>query len=258
MAQTVAPYEVIVVDNNSSDDTAAIAREYPGVRVLHEPRQGVAFARNRGFNAAQGDIIGRIDADSIIEPNWIEVVQRIFADNPTLSATSGRMHYYDVALSPVVDACDGYFRRVLANDLGAHDIAFLQGANMALRATSWRLVKSYVCNQGGMHEDFDLAIHLQDMGLKVSYDDRLRAGISARRTDVGFLSFLHYVHVNPHTYVLHGKNHIGRIYWVCLLALIAYLPCRILYRGLDPATRRFSLRRMLFLDSLARPDPTDT
>lgn len=257
MAQTVAPFEVIVVDNNSSDDTVAIAREYKGVRVISEKRQGVIYARSRGFDAARGDIIGRIDADTVIEPNWVEVVQRIFANDPALAATSGRMHYYDVALSTVVDACDGYFRRALANDLGARDIAFLQGANMALRKSSWRLVKPHVCSQGGMHEDFDLAIHLQDMGMKVSYDDHLRAGISARRTDVGFLSFLHYVRVNPHTYVLHGKNRIGRIYWVCLLALIAYLPCRILYRGLDPVTRRFSVRRMLFLNSLARPDPTD-
>lgn len=257
MAQTVAPYEIIVVDNNSTDDTAAIAREYPGVRVLNESRQGVVFARSRGFDAARGDVIGRIDAETIIESNWVETVQRVFAADPALSATSGRMHYYDVALSTVVDACDGYFRRVLAVDLAARDNAFLQGANMALRVSSWRRVKSHVCNRGGMHEDFDLAIHLQDSGMKVTYNDHLRAGISARRTDVGFLSYFNYVRVSPHTYALHGKKRNGRTYWVYFMALLAYLPCRILYRGLDPTTRRFSLRRMLFLNLPARPDPTD-
>lgn len=257
MAQTIRPYEVIVVDNNSSDDTAAIAREYPGVRVLSEKRQGVVFARNCGFDAARGDIIGRIDAETIIEPNWVETVQHVFAADPELAATSGRMHYYDVALSTVVDACDGYFRRVLAVDLAARDNAFLQGANMALRARSWHRVKPHVCNRGGMHEDFDLAIHLQDSGMKVTYNDHLRAGISARRTDVGFLSYFNYVRVSPHTYALHRKKRNGRTYWVYFMALLAYLPCRILYRGLDPMTRRFSLHRMLFLNSVPRPDPTD-
>ncbi|HYH36312.1 MAG TPA: glycosyltransferase family A protein, partial [Candidatus Saccharimonadales bacterium] len=58
--QTVVPHEVIVVDNNSTDDTRLVASRFDFVEILHEPRQGVVHARNRGFNAARGEIIARI------------------------------------------------------------------------------------------------------------------------------------------------------------------------------------------------------
>jgi glycosyltransferase involved in cell wall biosynthesis len=257
MAQTIAPYEVIVVDNNSSDGTMAIAREYPGVRVLREKRQGVVFARNRGFDAARGDIIGRIDADTIIELNWIETVQRIFSEDIGLAAASGRVHYYDMALSRVADPLDGYFRRALARDLRVMGTAFLQGANMALRRNSWQAVRGAACTQGEMHEDFDLAIHLCDLGLAVRYDGRLQAGISARRTDVGFLAFMDYARISPHTYAIHDRRHASRIYWVCLWALLGYVPGRLLYRGFDPELERFSFKRLLFLRQPSRPNPAD-
>src|SRR5687767_1835934 len=70
-AQTVRPFEVIVVDNNSTDTTVAIARSYSFVAVMHESQQGIVYARNAGFNAARGDIIARIDADTHLSPNWI-------------------------------------------------------------------------------------------------------------------------------------------------------------------------------------------
>ena len=56
-------YEVIVVDNNSCDDTAAIAAQY-GVQVVTEPQQGVCAARQRGVDCARGEIIISTDADT--------------------------------------------------------------------------------------------------------------------------------------------------------------------------------------------------
>src|SRR4051812_42172740 len=76
--QTVRPLEVIVVDNNSTDGTAAIAKRFPFVRLLTEKKQGVVHARNTGFKATRGGIIGRIDADTILPPTWVAQVQTIF------------------------------------------------------------------------------------------------------------------------------------------------------------------------------------
>src|SRR5689334_13492261 len=72
--QTVAPFEVLVIDNNSNDGTAAVAANFPFVKVLRERRQGVVYARDRGCNAAKGDIIARIDADTIISEDWVETL----------------------------------------------------------------------------------------------------------------------------------------------------------------------------------------
>src|SRR5689334_10679087 len=78
--QTVKPLEVIVVDNNSTDGTRAVAEAYDFVTVLEEPRQGVVHARSRGFDAARGDIIARIDADSILPADWLANVETVFGD----------------------------------------------------------------------------------------------------------------------------------------------------------------------------------
>src|SRR5687768_15841626 len=79
--QTEPPDEVIVVDNNSTDRTAKIARSFPFVRLLHEKRQGLRATRSRGVTAARGEIIGRIDADTRLGPEWAAIARRVFADS---------------------------------------------------------------------------------------------------------------------------------------------------------------------------------
>lgn len=253
--QTVAPKEVIVVDNNSTDKTADIAAKYPFVTVLHEPRQGVVFARDRGFDAAHGEIIGRIDVDTIMPSDWVQNIQRIFADS-NVSAISGVMHY-DVGLAKLVDKIDLFFRRRLARLLGETDTIYLQGASMAMRRSAWLRVRHAMCRRDNMHEDFDLAIHLQEYGHEVAFDERLHAKISARRTDVGFLQFANYVFMSPHTYAQHQLRSRRHMYTVVALAIACYVPARILYRGYDPELEKFSWTRVFTSRMPAsRVDPT--
>lgn len=80
-AQSFREFEILVVDNGSTDDTEAIARRY-GCRVVHEARPGAAFARQRGFDEARGEIIASTDADTVVPPNWLELIVRSFEKNP--------------------------------------------------------------------------------------------------------------------------------------------------------------------------------
>jgi glycosyltransferase involved in cell wall biosynthesis len=149
--QAVAPHEVLVVDNNSTDATVAVAERYPFARVLREPRQGVVYARDRGFDAARGDIIGRIDADTRLPSGWVAQLQTIFADD-SISAVSGPPHYYDFALSGVADAIDWRLRARLSRKLV--DCNFLWGANMAVRRTAWQQVRPRLCHCQQSHDDY--------------------------------------------------------------------------------------------------------
>ena len=246
------PLEVIVVDNNSDDESYEIASRYSFVTVLRETRQGVVYARNRGFNAAHGSIIGRIDADTLLPVDWIKRVFGIFED-PTISAVSGAAHYYDFALSQLADGLDGYFRYHLAAQL--KDTNFLWGANMAVRRSAWRSVRGSLCNQGMMHEDFDLAIHLQALGHCVVYDETLLAGVSSRRIDSGFLAYARYTLKSPQTYARHGLRSRRHMYPVVAVCWLAYLPGRLIYRGYDPARETFSWSKLL-ASTTARVDPT--
>lgn len=76
-----AEYEVIIVDNNSTDDTATVsqsfATSYPNVRFCCEARQGLSLARNRGWQEAKGDYVGYIDDDCKAPEHWLATAKMI-------------------------------------------------------------------------------------------------------------------------------------------------------------------------------------
>lgn len=241
-AQTIQPFEVIVVDNNSTDSTAAIASSYDFVRLISEKRQGVVHARDHGFNAAKGAIIGRIDADTVISKDWVETVLSIFEDT-AVDAVSGSVKYHDMSLSPLMNAMDLLVRSYLA--LSLRDEVIMQGANMAIRRRVWRNVRSQVCRSGGMHEDFDLTIHTSQHGHRVVFDKSLVASIGARQLDSSFDAYAQYILLSPKTYSLHGLKSKRYLYPICVLALLGYVPLRILHRGYDKEQARFSWTTLL-------------
>jgi glycosyltransferase involved in cell wall biosynthesis len=91
-------YEIIVVDNASTDETPDIARGFHGVRVIHESRKGLLHAREAGRKAARGEIIVQLDADSIPMSDWLARGIAYFAD-PAVVCVSGPYYYYDGNLS---------------------------------------------------------------------------------------------------------------------------------------------------------------
>ena len=88
--------EIIVVDNNSTDATAQIAKGYPGVTYVHEPHKGITRARQCGFLAARGELIAYVDADTRPPPGWIEQIWEAFAADEGLACLSGPYSFYDL------------------------------------------------------------------------------------------------------------------------------------------------------------------
>jgi glycosyltransferase involved in cell wall biosynthesis len=95
LAQSRIPDEVILVNNASSDDTGAVARAIPGVRVVDEPRKGLVVAREAGRRASAGDLLLYLDADCRAPLTWIERVAEKFEQRADLLALSGPYRYYD-------------------------------------------------------------------------------------------------------------------------------------------------------------------
>lgn len=90
-------YEIIVVDNASTDKTATIAKRYKGVKVVKENQKGLTKARQAGLLAAKGDLIAYIDADTHVKKGWFHRVIREFEKNPRLVCLSAPYNLYDVS-----------------------------------------------------------------------------------------------------------------------------------------------------------------
>lgn len=250
--QSTPAFEVIVVNNNSTDNSVAVAARYDFVSVIDQPRQGVVFARDAGFNAASGDVIGRIDADTIIPEEWVATLGRLFADK-SLDALSGAVTYYDLPWKRFLGWLDLSFRQWIASGMGRE--VFLYGSNMAIRKSAWLKVRSKVCRRAGLHEDFDLAIHLATTGCRVTFENQLKAAVSLRRFNVKFSDYWQYVWLSPGTYRSHHKHSQTRMYPVVTLVVCSYFIIRLLYQSYDPENNSLSLLNIFNSRSPLRVNP---
>ena len=100
-----AQYEVIVVDNASTDGTKDVIQkltgEYPNLRYIYEERLGLATARNTGWQAAQGTYVAFLDDDAKAESNWLETAKDLIERNPTnLRCVGGPIHPFYTSPKP--------------------------------------------------------------------------------------------------------------------------------------------------------------
>lgn len=127
---------------------------------------------------------------------------------------------------------------------------------MAIRKEAWLAVKDSVCHLGGIHEDFDLAIHLQAAGYKVKFYEQIEAGVSSRRIHCSFKAFMRYAWISPATYLKHGLNIRRQFYPVLAVAAVGYWPGYILHKAYNPKSGRLSLLTLTQKNKISRVDPT--
>ncbi|WP_430591755.1 glycosyltransferase family A protein [Humidisolicoccus flavus] len=157
--QTRQPDEVIVVDNQSSDDSAEIARA-SGARVVECATPGIPAASATGYDAAIGNCILRLDADCIPGRQWVEVMAEAFEAQPDVAAFTGGARFIDGPRRlqrPLAAAYLGVYAIVTAPALGH---APLFGSNLGIRRSAWRAVRHRLHLAPNVHDDLDLAYHL--------------------------------------------------------------------------------------------------
>ncbi len=88
-------FEVLVVDNRSTDNTPAVVEEwqaYRSIRYVHEPELGLCQARNTGWRASAGEIVAYLDDDAIADPSWAsEIMDAFGGGTPRLGCVGGRV-----------------------------------------------------------------------------------------------------------------------------------------------------------------------
>ena len=167
-------YEVILVDNRSSDGSASIARGYDAVRVLEEPRPGAYAARNTGIRAAVAPLIGLTDADCVVAPDWIDSIRRGMGD-PDTAVLLGHVRYPSTASLPLRWLGDyeaAKARYVLQDAAPAHRFAYAN--NMAVRAAVFEEVGEFRDWPRAADTELDHRLAAARPDLRVAYRDGMR------------------------------------------------------------------------------------
>ncbi len=175
--QIVMPNEVIVVDNNSTDRSISIAKSYSFVKILHEKKQHQTYAQRLGFDMAKGDIIGRIDADTVLPRNWTKKVIRVFEQSRDTLAITGDADPYDVPLKFIGSFAFRLYHQLISKLFSGHTM--LWGGNMAIRKSAWQSVRDRLAYRPDIWEDYELSFALARLG-KISHVAGLKVSCSFR------------------------------------------------------------------------------
>ncbi|AFY86413.1 glycosyltransferase [Chroococcidiopsis thermalis] len=167
LAKLEYPYcETIVVDDGSTDNTAAIASEYD-VRLIRTPQSGLSHARNVGMQAATGEIVAYIDDDAYPDPHWLTYLAITFMETshvgvggPNLPPPEDGMVAQCVANAP------GGPSHVLLSDQEAEHIP---GCNMAFRKSCLEAIAGFDPQFRTAGDDVDICWRLQEQGWTIGF-----------------------------------------------------------------------------------------
>lgn len=161
---TRKPFEVIVVNNASTDRTREIAEKFSqrlNLRVIDEPQKGRGAARATGFDQARGNIIFSTDADSIVPPNWLEAFAEFFEDPAVVAVTGvGRTDDLSFVQNIVHNALQPLATFFFKFLYGAR---WLVGFNFAIRKNAYQQAGGFNRDLNAL-EDLEIGIKAQRVG----------------------------------------------------------------------------------------------
>lgn len=195
-------FEVIVVDNNSTDNTSQVALSFChklNLKVIHEPQQGRGPARATGFAAASGDIICSTDADTIVPPNWLAEITKPLSE-PGIIAVAGtsKINEGTAVQKTIFNWLQPFLSKIFQV---RHGYSWLTGCNSAVKKDAYEQC-------GGFHQDLNALEDVEIAGRLKAYGSielitHVPVTSSARRFRDGLVKgLLHYTKPYINLYIL--------------------------------------------------------
>ncbi|MCW3050006.1 MAG: glycosyl transferase, family 2 [Solirubrobacterales bacterium] len=177
-------YEAIVVDDGSTDTTAAIAGRFTGVKLIRTENRGLSAARNTGLDAASGDIIAYLDDDARPDAHWLRYLVRSFRRSdhvgiggPNIQPPAASLMARAIAAGP-----GGPIHVLLSDTVAEH----IPGCNMAFRREALEAIGGFDPRFRVAGDDVDVCWRLQERGWTLGFSPAAVVDHRARTTLRGY------------------------------------------------------------------------
>jgi O-antigen biosynthesis protein len=229
-------YEVIVVNDGSTDRTLEITQRYPEVRIFTQENKGLSVARNVGIEQATGTIVAFTDSDCVVDPDWLTYLAYKFVHNGFVAVGGPNLPPPEDARIPAcVAASPGGPTHVLIEDEVAEHIP---GCNMAFLKTALDEISGFDPIYRAAGDDVDLCWRLQNQGHHIGFSPAAMVWHFRRNTIQAYLkqqmgygkaeAQLYFQH--PFRFNMLGQSQwIGRIYGDPGMSLFSRRP--VIYHG---------------------------
>jgi GT2 family glycosyltransferase len=159
-------YEVILVDDGSTDNTPDIAARFPTVRTMRQTNQGLSVARNVGLREATGSIIAYTDSDCFADPDWLTHLVHQLQRSGAAAVGGPNLTPEDGWLAACIAASPGQPTHVLESDEVAEHIP---GCNMAFRRAALEAIGGFDPEFRKAGDDVDVCWRLQNAGMWITF-----------------------------------------------------------------------------------------
>lgn len=177
-------FAVIVVNNNSTDKTAEIAKTF-GAHIILEKQQGHVYSLNTGLQSAKGEIFAITDSDTIVSHNWLAKLAKTFEDPKVVGVTGS------VKLDLQSESLNSFLKKLYETFLRvnfAFNRPHTAGPNMAIRKSAFKKLKA-VDTRYKISGDVEIGMRLRKHG-KVKFEKQLNVTTSSRRFKRDFTGFM--------------------------------------------------------------------
>lgn len=167
LIQDFGDFEIVVVDNASSDRTREIVESKQGVKYVYEPAIGLSVARNTGAKVTNSPILAYLDDDAVASLKWLTILYEAYQNNEKLAVAGGKV----TLLWPEGMVAPPWLSENLAGNLGAYNlgdnVVYIKNPGLTPRGLNYSIRRSFLEQVGG----FD--VNLGRVGKKLLSNEEL-------------------------------------------------------------------------------------